>query len=101
MYSYELSFPARKDIKEIVSYTLRVWGEAQAEKYTDTLERTISRIALRELQGHLVSDAHPDIFRVKCLHHYLFFRREQDHVVILAVLHEKKDFLRHLEKRLS
>ncbi len=47
MARYELSGAADRDLADIVAYTVRQFGEPQADRYVESLERCFQRLAER------------------------------------------------------
>jgi toxin ParE1/3/4 len=84
----------------IWNYTFDKWGTTQADHYLRTLEAGFIKIAKKEAAEKSPLPSYPTLRSVYCEHHYIFFLKV-DKPIILAILHEKMDFIRRLKKRLG
>ena len=96
MTAYTLSPLAQADIAGIWDYTEARWGAAQAERYVRELQCAIERAAGDPDAGRPCDDIRPGYRRISAGAHVLFFRRVDDQVIIMRVLHGRMDFERHL-----
>src|SRR5437016_3193594 len=96
-YVFYPSADRRQD--EIWDYTLRTWGEAQAEKYIHGLHAHLQKTAERKtpwrpLPKHLanpVGVTH-QAYVTRYEKHYLFFRELPGGAIgVMAILHEAMD----------
>lgn len=102
MPSYELTPEADSDLEGIARYTIREWGEHEAKVYLDTLTKRFQKIAAKKIVARPFSEKFPQAFVTRCEHHYIFYiHPENGRPLILAVLHERIDFLARLQERLS
>lgn len=102
MSSYRLTRAAEKDVRDIARYTLKTWGVDQARRYGENLEAHFEAIAQGEVRLRNVTPTWPDLYVSRCEHHYVFtLRAAQEKPVMIAILHERMDMLRHIEKRLK
>ena len=102
MPSYRLSSDAEDDLRKIARYTNDKWGKEQALNYGQTLETHFDKIFGGMAVIKSVTPRWPYLYVSKCEHHYVFFLKDgKDKPIILAVLHEKMDMLRHLKKRMN
>ncbi len=97
---YTLTEHAKEDLIEIWNYSAERWGESQADQYLRTLERGFERIAKGELISKRPLPHFETVRSARCEHHYVFFLSSSP-IIILAVLHEKMDFISRLKNRLS
>ena len=99
MVHYDLTRAAEEDLRSIWRYTHETWGAAQADKYLDQIKGCCAAIA----QGRALSKTFqelPEGLRIhRCEHHYIAWIAGERPVVI-AVLHERMDFVRRLKSRL-
>ena len=92
---------AEADLDDIVYYTTVQWGEAQARRYSDELLAAISSVAQGHSKGKSISAALPSLKLVKAEHHVICIAQDSDGpVLVLAVLHERMDFMPRIRKRL-
>jgi toxin ParE1/3/4 len=102
MLPYELTPAAEADLRDIVRYTLRQWGERQARRYARLLEAGFRTIAEGRAVSRAFSERYPQVRVTRCEHHYVFYLHpEGQKPRILAVLHENMDLLARLGERLS
>ncbi|WP_157218111.1 type II toxin-antitoxin system RelE/ParE family toxin [Flavisphingomonas formosensis] len=100
--AYSLTAAAEDDIRGIIRYTRRHWGDAQVRDYMHRLERGIERVAAG--QGHFkeVSTLYPELRMAHCEHHFIFcLPRDDAPALIVAIFHERMDLMAHLVDRLT
>lgn len=100
MKNFELTFAAEQDLKDIWLYTYETWGFDQAEKYYDQIISCCEAIGNGMAHSKTVEGLDYDIHVYKCERHYIFFLPHES-LIILAILHERMDFLQRLTKSLS
>jgi len=99
--SYVLSAAAEADLREIIRYTRRQWGDGQVRNYVLQLEAGIESLAAGDGAFRDLSDIHPSLRMAKCQHHYVFcLPREKGPALITAILHERMDLLVRLAGRI-
>jgi len=100
MNNLEFTNGALADLEDIWRYTLETWGNAQAERYIETLEDACYSIAANTARTRPFP-AHDGVSGCcHCEHHYIFYRRDDERTVILAVLHERMDLIARVQDRL-
>jgi toxin ParE1/3/4 len=99
---YDITPSAKADIRSIWLYTAETWGEAQADKYIKTLDNKFEEIADGAVFSRAFLEAYPQVRAVRCEHHYVFYLiPEGKRPRIIAILHERMDFVSRLQARLS
>lgn len=99
---YDLTPAAAADVREIARYTLRQWGEAQQRRYAELLKACFQRIANKTVASRTFSERYPQVRITRCEHHYVFYILPDGQPPrIIAVLHERMDFVARLATRLS
>jgi toxin ParE1/3/4 len=99
MKTYDLSLAAEGDLRDIWRYTYGTWGIEQAERYFDQIEACCDVLGDGRSRSKSF-DKLPDDIRVhRCEHHYIFWL-VGDRPIIVAILHERMDFLHRLKDRL-
>ena len=88
---------ALEDLSAIEKYTRENWGMQQADVYIDLIELAISNI----LDNPEVGPERPDIAE-NCRYlpeekHLIFYRIDDDKIVILAIPHSSMDIEKYLE----
>lgn len=100
--SYILTAAAEVDVRGIIRYTSKQWGEAQVRRYMTSLENGIALIALGQGVFKDMSVLYPALRMAHCGHHYIFcLPRGDAPSLIVAVLHERMDLMMRLKERLS
>jgi len=95
--------PANETLDEVWRYSLDNWGQKKAEEYIKGLFATMQKAASREtLWRGLREQTNLEVYFVKYLRHYLFFRELEDDLIgIVSVIHERQDVVSVLEKELG
>lgn len=100
--SYVLSDAAEADVREIIRYTRKQWGDAQARRYINDLEQRIARLVTGQEPFRDMSELHPALRMAHCEHHYVFcLPREHTPALIVAILHERMDLITRVANRLN
>jgi toxin ParE1/3/4 len=97
---YRLIPAAEDDLVGIWKYTAKTWGREQAVRYHHQLETCFNRIAQDRISTKPIVGIPKNLRSARCQHHYVFFI-PGDPVIIVAILHEKMDFLSRLANRMS
>lgn len=99
MQSYDLTLAAEEDLRGIWLYTYERWGFDQAETYSDQIDACCEAVG----DGRALSktlDELPDDVRIhRCEHHYVVWLGNE-RPIIIAILHERMNFVRRLKERL-
>lgn len=99
--SYTLSLAAEEDIFNIASYTAEQWGAKQTRVYAQQLADCMEALASKQGTYKQLTEFRPPLRVKHCQHHYIFGQDTEDTFLVLAVLHERMDFMTRLHKRLS
>ena len=98
---YVLSSAAEADLRDIVRYTLKEWGDIQARRYLAKLKDGIEGVAAGRGHFKIMSALFPDLRMALCEHHYIFcLPRDDAPALVVAILHERMDLMMRLAKRL-
>ena len=89
MPEFRLSGAARRDLKEIANYTLKVWGEKQMWKYTRDLTRCCGLLAAGLELGRHCDRLAPGLRRFEAGKHVIFYLQEPDRIVVVRILHQQ------------
>jgi toxin ParE1/3/4 len=87
MPDFRFTRRAEADLLEIADYTSRTWGEAQCAKYLDALEECCQRLAESPGLGRACDDIRPGYFRAEQDRHVLFFRKIEEGILVVRILH--------------
>lgn len=100
--AYVLTEAAEADVRGIVRYTRTEWGDVQARRYIEKLERGINRLAVGQGAFKDMSALYPALRMARCERHYVFcLPREDLPALIVAVFHERMDLMARLADRLK
>lgn len=94
---YRLSKSAENDLSGIWDYTVRTWGETQAESYLNQLESRFLDLAADPSQGRPRPDVDGEYL---CYHegrHLIFYLPQEGGIAIARVLHERMDVAGRIE----
>ena len=98
MTDFILSESAKKDLRNITTYTMETWSETQAIKYYNILLDACEYLASRQSPvGRSYDGIRPDLYGFHCARHIIFYRYlSSNRVRIVRILHERMDYPRHL-----
>ena len=91
MSAFTLSRRAQAQLAEILRYSVRRWGPAQADAYRAALRACFE--AMAEGTAHVIRFEAPGgpYWRHRCRHHLIFAIEVGGSLRIIAVLHERTD----------
>ena len=93
---------AAADLRAIAHYTIDQWGEPQARRYLQQLEKSSEAVATGRGAFKELSAVLPGLRSVQAGSHYIFcLPRDGRPALILAVLHERMDLMSRLKDRLK
>lgn len=96
-----LTDAAEADLREIIRYTRKQWGDARVRSYVARLEQGIEHLAKGQGTFKELAAIHPGLRMAKCEHHYVFcLPREGAPALVLALLHERMDLMSRVADRL-
>jgi toxin ParE1/3/4 len=97
MANYSLAKKAAADFRAIARESLEKWGEARAERYLKEMFETAQRLADFPDLGREVSSIRPGLLRMTSASHVIFCQKQAGGILIIRILHERMDFLAHLQ----
>jgi plasmid stabilization system protein ParE len=102
-FPFEITPAAEKDLADIFTYTENRWGYKQAHRYASLLQQCFYDIAANLAVSRVYNRKLPNIRMCRCERHRVFFVRPQpsEKAIIIAILHERMNFMSHLQKRIS
>lgn len=90
---------AEDDIKGIYKYSFLNFGEEQAEKYYEGLQRKFKSIFEKTAHSTDYSFIEKNLRRTQYSSHAIFYRMiNEDEVIIVRVLHQNMDELQHFNE---
>lgn len=99
MPSYDLTLAAETDLRDIWRYTYKTWGFDQAEKYFDQIEACCEAVGDGRARSKVLEGLQEGVHIHRCEHHFIVWLAGT-RPVIIAILHERMDFVRRLKSRL-
>ncbi len=93
---------SKRDVREVIAFTLERWGESQARVYGQLIKAALDAVAADPSRGRSLK-GRPDILAFPIrrggqpARHALFYRIQADGtVVVLRLLHDAMDVAQHL-----
>ena len=99
MPSYDLTLAAETDLRDIWRYTYKTWGFDQAEKYFNQIEACCEAVGDGRARSKVLEGLQEGVHIHRCEHHFIVWLAGA-RPVIIAILHERMDFVRRLKSRL-
>lgn len=91
MADYILTNKAVDDLSTIWNYTFEAWSETQADKYYYMLLDSFQKLADGKIAGKNYTEIQMDIFGFIAGQHIIFYRRLNNRIEIVRVLHNRMD----------
>lgn len=89
MTKYIFTDEALGHINNIRNYTRNKWGKRQTEIYLTKLSQTLKQLAENPLIGTKCGqEVSYEIYRFPTLSHTIYYQTYDDHILIVAVLHQ-------------
>ena len=99
MQSYDLTLAAETDLRGIWRYTYETWGFEQAEKYFDQIEACCEAVGGGRASAKALDGLQDGVHIHRCGHHFIVWL-VGSRPIIIAILHERMDFMQRLRGRL-
>lgn len=99
MQSYDLTLAAEADLRDIWRYTYKTWGLERAEKYFDQIEACCEVVGDGRARLKALDGLQEGVHIHRCEHHFIVWL-VGSRPIIIAILHERMDFMRRLKGRL-
>ena len=96
MGKFQLSEIAAADFEAIFLFTAERFGTYQAEGYAEGLNRTFALLADFPLMGRETLELKRGIRRFAYQSHVILYRPSDESVVIVAIVHGKRNLHRHI-----
>ncbi|KWV95321.1 type II toxin-antitoxin system RelE/ParE family toxin [Erythrobacter sp. AP23] len=96
MRELRLSRKAAGDVANIADYTIAGFGVDQARRYRDQLQACFDSLLVNPMLGRSAEEVSPGLRRIRQQAHVVFYLADEDHILIVRVLHHRMDFERHL-----
>lgn len=100
--AYVYTHQAEAELREIVRYTTRQWGAAQARAYARQIDDAAAALAAGQGVFKDWNELLPGLRVMAAGSHYVFcVHRPGQAALILAILHQRMDLMARLKKRLG
>jgi len=97
---YILSSAAEGDLRDIIRYTRKRWGNAQARSYIAKLKVGIENLAVGHGAFKDMAALYPGLRMAHREHHYIFcLARDHAPNLVVAIFHERMDLMTRLADR--
>jgi len=93
---YQFTHKAERDLEGIIDHTVQEWGASQANTYLDGLESRAQLLAENPDLGATRETLSAGLFSFPYKSHILYYKKHAHGIVILRVLHQHMDPLKHL-----
>ncbi len=93
---YRFTDRAERDLEEVVDYTVQEWGASQANAYLGGLESRVQLLAENPDLGVARDAISQGLLSFPYESHILYYRKHASGIVIIRVLHQHMDPVRHL-----
>ena len=79
---------AKADLLSMGAYSLKTWRAVQAGRYLSGLEQCAKLLAGNPSLGRPCDWIRPDLYRFEKGRHALFYRRQEDGIFVVRILHQ-------------
>ncbi len=91
-----LTAKAKQDLQEIYDFSFHEFGEDKADAYLLGLDEKLRLLASNPDLGRHIDHVRAGYFRFEYVSHSVFYRRIQDGIQIVRVLHQRMNYRLHL-----
>lgn len=98
MARYDLTTPAKNDLREILRYTKETWGAEQAVKYSQQLRKALGTLAQTPGIGRLREKLAIGLRSLQAGSYTVFYKQSAAGIIVVRILHSKRDIEHQLEK---
>lgn len=93
---YQFTDKAERDLEGIIDYTVQEWGVSQANTYLDGLELRAQLLAENPDLGMARETLFKGLLSLLYESHILYYKKHARGIVILRILHQHMDPVKHL-----
>ncbi|MES2443595.1 MAG: type II toxin-antitoxin system RelE/ParE family toxin [Pseudomonadota bacterium] len=97
MTRIELSHGAESDLADITTYSVDTFGPVNAALYLRDLDRALDRLSEFPALGMVVADLDQKPRCLPCRQHRIFYRHDEDSILVIRILHHAMDPSKWLE----
>jgi toxin ParE1/3/4 len=92
----DVSESAQADLRAIRRYSMRAWGPERTSQYMSDLRDTMKGLLRGTVTSRNRDDLRPGLLMATSGRHVIFFEADQSRVLVVRVLHDRMDYVRHL-----
>ena len=96
MAHYKFTDKAEQDLENIIDFTINKWGNDQANRYINELEKRVSGLANNPNIGLNRNNLSPSLLSFPYQSHILYYIKTDNGITIARVLHRSMDPTGHL-----
>ena len=93
---FQFTDKAERDLDGIINYTVQEWGVSQANTYLDGLESRAQLLAENPDLGTARETLSEGLLSFPYERHILYYKKHARGIVVVRILHQHMDPLRHL-----
>jgi toxin ParE1/3/4 len=93
---YQFTDKAERDLESIIDYTAQEWGASQANTYLDGLESRAQLLAENADIGMAREILSEGLLSFPYESHILYYKKHVPGIVIVRILHQQMDPVKHL-----
>lgn len=97
MSTFSVSRAARADLKNIASYTQKVWGAEQRRTYLKGLDLAFHFLAENPIAGVPCNYVVDGLRKHRFESHTIFYEKNNNEIIIVRVLHKSMDVERNFQ----
>ena len=88
---YRLSPAAEADLENIWDFTVQQWDRDQAERYVRAIQERLLGVAEGRVPARSAEAIRAGYLKCAAGSHMIYFRREDDEIVVIRILHQAMD----------
>ena len=93
-----LSAEADDDLADLLNQSVMRWGEEQARRYAQAIERAFALLSNNPNLGRLRADLQPDLRSYPVQRHIIVYPLRDDTLIVMRILHGRMDITRALRE---
>ena len=97
MVNYRLTPAAKDDLVGIWEYTIKAWGSKKAKQYLFDIEAKLELVASNPELGRARPEINRNYFSCPASHHIIYYLKAENHIQIIAILHQRMDIVKRLQ----
>ena len=78
---------AKRDLHDIIEYTVTPWGKQQTIKYLGELERTSIILSHNPNTGTVRNDIYPKLLSFAIKKHVIYYLKQKEGIVVVRILY--------------